>query len=119
MRTAIEQAGAERGVLALLRGAELRITAEAGTAGDQVLVNLRDAPLTDETLLESLLLYVQRSRESVLLDDAAALSAFAARSVLSQAGRPFRSVPAAAQSNQAHRPHLPRKYPRASSLFAV
>jgi hypothetical protein len=39
MRTAIEQAGAERGLLALARGAELRIAAEATTCGDTALVH--------------------------------------------------------------------------------
>ena len=43
MRTAIEQAGAERGLLILPRGAEQRIAAEATTAGDTVIVHLRDA----------------------------------------------------------------------------
>ena len=36
MRTAIEQAGAERGLLILSRGAEQRIEAEATTGGDTV-----------------------------------------------------------------------------------
>ena len=38
MRTAIEQAGAERGLLILPRGTEQRIEAEATTAGDTVIV---------------------------------------------------------------------------------
>ena len=44
MRTAIEQAGAERGLLILPRGVEQRIAAEATTAGDTVTVHLRDGP---------------------------------------------------------------------------
>jgi hypothetical protein len=44
MRTAIEQAGAERGLLILTRGAEQRIEAEATTSGDAVIVQLRDGP---------------------------------------------------------------------------
>ena len=43
MRTAIAQAGAERGLLILSRGAEPRIEAEATTGGDAVRVELRDA----------------------------------------------------------------------------
>ena len=78
MRTALEQSGAEKGVLALAEGAELKIAAEATTAGDQILVHLRDAPLTADTLPESLLVYAQRTRESVILDDAAAPWPFAA-----------------------------------------
>ena len=42
MRTAIEHAGAERGLLILPRGAEQRIEAEATTSGDTVVVHLRD-----------------------------------------------------------------------------
>ena len=72
MRTAIEQAGAERGLLILPRGDEQRIEAEATTAGDTVTVHLRDEAVTEAMLPESVLHYVMRTRESVILDDAAA-----------------------------------------------
>ena len=72
MRTAIEQAGAERGLLIIPRGAEPRIEAEATTGGDTVVVQLRDQPVTAAMLPESVLHYVLRARESVILDDAAA-----------------------------------------------
>jgi PAS domain S-box-containing protein len=78
MRTAIEQAGAERGLLILQRGAEPRVEAEATIGGDTVVVQLRDQPVTACVLPESVLHYVLRTRESVLLDDAAAQPAFAA-----------------------------------------
>ena len=78
MRTAIEQAGAERGLLILPRGVERRIGAEATTAGDTVTVHLRDAAVTEAILPESVLHYVVRTRESVILDDAAAQPVFAA-----------------------------------------
>jgi PAS domain S-box-containing protein len=78
MRTAIEQAGAERGLLILSRGAEPRIEAEATTGGDTAVVQLRDQPVTASVLPESVLHYVLRTRESVILDDAAALSPFVA-----------------------------------------
>ena len=77
MRTAIEQAGAERGFLILPRGVEQRIEAEATTAGDRVIVHLRDEAVAEATLPVSVLHYVLRTRESVILDDAAAQSAFA------------------------------------------
>jgi C4-dicarboxylate-specific signal transduction histidine kinase len=77
MRTAIEQAGAERGLLILLRGAEPRIEAEATTDGDTVLVQLRDQPVTAAVLPESVLHYVMRTRKNVILDDAAAQPPFA------------------------------------------
>src|SRR5439155_7350448 len=43
MRTAVEHAGAERGLLILPRGDELRIAAEATTSGDTVIVGPREA----------------------------------------------------------------------------
>ena len=78
MRTAIEQAGAERGLLILQRGAGPRIEAEATTAGDTVVVQLCDQAVTASMLPESVLYYVLRTRESIILDDAAAPSPFAA-----------------------------------------
>ncbi|MDT5096244.1 MAG: hypothetical protein QOH60_5607, partial [Mycobacterium sp.] len=76
MRTAIEQAGAERGLLILSRGAEPRIEAEATIGGDTVVVQQRDQPVTASVLPESVLHYVLRTRESVILDDAAAQPQF-------------------------------------------
>ena len=77
MRTAIEQAGAERGLLILPRGVEQRIAAEATTNGDTVIVHQRDEAVANMMLPESALHYVLRTRQSVILDDAAAQSAFA------------------------------------------
>ena len=77
MRTAIAQAGAERGLLILSRGAEPQIAAEATTGGDTVRVELRDAPVTASLLSETVLHYVLHTQESVILDDAATQSPFA------------------------------------------
>jgi len=77
MRTAIEQAGAARGVLILSRGLEHRIAAEATTVGDSILVELRDEPPAPAALPESVLHYVARTGESVILDDAAGKNPFA------------------------------------------
>ena len=77
MRTAIEEAGAERGLLIRPRGDEQRIEAEATASGDSVTVHLRDEHAGAAALPESLLHYVLRTGESVILDDAAAQSAFA------------------------------------------
>jgi PAS domain S-box-containing protein len=71
MRTAIENAGAERGLLILVRGDVHRIEAEATTKDDTVRVGLRQADVTDVDLPESVLHYVARTKESVLLNDAA------------------------------------------------
>ncbi len=77
MRIALEQAGAERGLLILSRRAEPRIAAEATTRGDTVVVQLRDEPVTAALLPESVLHYVMRTQESVILDDASAENPFA------------------------------------------
>jgi PAS domain S-box-containing protein len=75
MRTAIEQAGAERGLLVLTRGTELRIAAEATTSSG-VTVRLRDDLVSADALPESILLYVLRTRESVIIADAVAQNPF-------------------------------------------
>jgi PAS domain S-box-containing protein len=78
MRTAIEQAGAERGLLILVRGATPRIAAEATTGNDVVVVHLCDEAATQTVIPDSVLHYVLHSRESIILDDAAAQPAYAA-----------------------------------------
>jgi PAS domain S-box-containing protein len=76
MRAALEHAGAERGLLILPRGVEPRIEAEATTSGDTVVVRLLDASVTGAALPESIVHYVVRTRESVILDDALAQNPF-------------------------------------------
>jgi PAS domain S-box-containing protein len=76
LRTAIEHAGAERGLLIVPRGAELRIQAEANTSGSSVMVRLRETPVSAAELLESVVHYAARTQESVVLDDAAAGNPF-------------------------------------------
>ncbi|MGA2128077.1 MAG: AAA family ATPase, partial [Xanthobacteraceae bacterium] len=70
LRTALEHAGAERALLILLEGDAPRIEAEAVTGGDKVVVRLGDQPVTAAVLPESVLHYVLRTRESIILDDA-------------------------------------------------
>jgi PAS domain S-box-containing protein len=90
MRTAIAQAGAERGVLILRHGDGQRIAALASTEADVVSVRLRDAPLAFSELPASIIQFVVRTNEAVLLDDARAQSPFAADEYLRQ--RQARSV---------------------------
>jgi PAS domain S-box-containing protein len=78
MRTAIEHAGAERGMLILPRDVEQSIEAEATTTGDAITVRLREALIAEAELPESIIHYVLRTRESVILDDAASQNAFSA-----------------------------------------
>jgi PAS domain S-box-containing protein len=76
MRTAIEHAGAERGLLILPRDDELRIEAEATTSGDTVVVRLREASVAAAELPDSIVRYVARTQESVILNDASAQNPF-------------------------------------------
>ena len=84
MRTAIEHAGAERGLLILPRGVEQRIEAEAITSGDSIIVSLREASVADVSLPESIVHYVVRTQESVILDDASARNPFSTDSYIRQ-----------------------------------
>src|SRR4029077_17522745 len=70
LRIAVEYAGAERGLLILFQGDEPRIAAEAPTGRGQVEVTLRETSVSPAELPESMLHYVIRTRESVILDDA-------------------------------------------------
>jgi len=70
MHTALEHAGAERGLLILPRGEEMWIEAEATTAEDRVQVYRPRRRVAPSVLAESVLNYVVRTRDSVLLDDA-------------------------------------------------
>ncbi|MBV8407684.1 MAG: AAA family ATPase [Alphaproteobacteria bacterium] len=70
MRTAIEYAGAERGLLILPRNNEYWIEAEATTADNAVAVTLRHKKVTGEDLPEPIFHYVLRTKESVLVQDA-------------------------------------------------
>jgi PAS domain S-box-containing protein len=76
MRTAIEHAGAERGVLILPQDVEQRIEAEATTSGDAIIVRLRAAVVSEAAVPESIVHYVMRTQESVILDDASGQNAF-------------------------------------------
>ena len=76
MRIAVEHAGAERGVLIAVRNNEFQIEAEARTGDDTIEVGLRHATITLADLPESVLHYVIRTRESVVLHDASIANLF-------------------------------------------
>jgi signal transduction histidine kinase/GAF domain-containing protein len=77
MRTAIEYAGAERGMLILPRANGYRIEAEATTGADGLIVVLREAHITGADLPATVFRFVLRTRECLLLHDAVVDSAFA------------------------------------------
>jgi PAS domain S-box-containing protein len=69
MRIAVEHAGAERGLLILIRGDHPQIEAEATTDGSGE-VAVRQAGVAPSDLPQSMLHYVIRTRQRVVLDDA-------------------------------------------------
>jgi PAS domain S-box-containing protein len=99
MHTAMEQAGADRALLILPCGQEPRIGAEATTSDGTVAVRLVDDAVTERVLPESVLRYVLRTREIVILDDAAAQSPFGVDSYIRQ--RQARSILCLPLLNQA------------------
>ncbi len=78
MRAAIEHAGATRGLLILPQSDELQIKAEVTTSGNDATVHLRNASVTAAALPQSVVRYVLRAREYVILDDATAQNPFSA-----------------------------------------
>jgi len=78
MRAAIEHAGAVRGLLIVPRGDELHTHAVATTSGEDVSVQLPDGAQTGAALPESLVRYVMRTQEIVILDDASSRNPFSA-----------------------------------------
>ncbi len=73
---AIENAGASRGLLILPRDGELYVEAEALAVADAVEVRSTASSVTASDAPESILRYVARTRESVLLGDAAGRGPF-------------------------------------------
>jgi len=86
MRAAIEHAGAERGLLILPRGDQLLIGAEATIGGKDVTVHQANAPASAAVLPESVVRYVMRTQENVILEDASAPNPFSADPYIVQRG---------------------------------
>ena len=70
VRIAVENSGAERALLILLRGGEPRIEAEATAGPGGIEAVVRQVAVTPSDLCQSALHYVIRTQESVLLADA-------------------------------------------------
>jgi predicted ATPase/signal transduction histidine kinase/CheY-like chemotaxis protein len=84
MRTALEHAGAERGLLIVPHGGAQRLEAQAATGRDTITVRHRQVGVSAAELPESVLHYVVRTQESVILDDASAQNAFSADEYIRQ-----------------------------------
>jgi len=78
LRIAVEHAGAAKGMLILLRDDGPQIEAEARASLGGVELTLRTAPVTPLDLPESVLHYVIRARQSVILEDATVQNMFSA-----------------------------------------
>jgi PAS domain S-box-containing protein len=78
MTIALENAGADRGLLILPSGDEYLIQAEARATGDRIEVTMRREPMSRIACPESIVRYVIRTRESVILDDASRPNLFSA-----------------------------------------
>jgi PAS domain S-box-containing protein len=90
MTIALENAGADRGLLILPAEDDHLIQAEAQATGDQVDVVLCQKPVSATTCPESLVRYVIRTRENVILDDASRPNLFSDGN--HPRGRPAKSV---------------------------
>src|SRR5262245_37750611 len=76
MVTALQHAGAERGLLIVRRGDEARVEAEAATQLDAIVVRRLGAAAGRSELPDTVLNYVLRTQEVVLLDDAGVHNSF-------------------------------------------
>ena len=70
MTIAVQNAGADRGLLILPHENEYRIEAEARADGEQIVLHY-GAPAGPPAVPEAIIRYVMRTQESVILDDAA------------------------------------------------
>jgi signal transduction histidine kinase len=77
MRLAVENAGAERGLLILSHSDGLCIEAEATIGRDKIDVAVRQVEVTASDLPQSVLQYVLRARERLVFDDVSASAAHA------------------------------------------
>jgi len=78
MRTAIEHAGAERGLLICNRGTKLRIEAEATINSGAVVVRSGEHLTASEAFPDSVVQYVVRTHDIVILSDASTQNHFSA-----------------------------------------
>jgi len=67
---AVETAGADRGLLILVRSDEPHIVAEAITNNREIAISLRERIASASELPDSLLQYVMRTRQAIILDEA-------------------------------------------------
>jgi PAS domain S-box-containing protein len=84
LRAALEETGAQRGLLILSRSGEHRVAAEALNRARKIVVRFRDEVVNESLLPASMLHYVLGTRKSVVIDDAPARARFAADPYVNQ-----------------------------------
>jgi C4-dicarboxylate-specific signal transduction histidine kinase len=84
MRTALEHAGAERGLMLFCGALEHRIVAEATIRGDTFVVRRQDDIADQAMLPESVVQYVAHTHEYVILDDALAHNQFSSDAYIAE-----------------------------------
>jgi PAS domain S-box-containing protein len=84
MKIVVEHAGAERALFIVPEGDSHRIEAEAATNREEITVRFIGETATRSQLPESVLKYVARTQESVILDDALATNLFSADEYIAQ-----------------------------------
>jgi len=70
MRNAMEHAGAERGLLIFPQGDRLQMKAEAISVGDRLAVHTLEAAISPADVPESVVRYVMRTQEQLIIEDA-------------------------------------------------
>jgi PAS domain S-box-containing protein len=99
MRTVVEHAGAERALLIIPEGDAQRIEAEATTGREGIKVRFVGRILTPSDPPQSVLTYVVRTQETVILDDALTPNLFSSDSYIAQKGvRSILCLPLAKQA---------------------
>ncbi len=78
LRAALEETGAERGLVIISLGGELRVAAEVTRRHKSIVVAVRDQVVSESLLPASVLYHVLRTRQSVVIDKATAPSTPAA-----------------------------------------
>jgi PAS domain S-box-containing protein len=84
MVTAVQQAGVERGLLIVRRAEEARVEAEAAAQRGAIVARRLDTLPDPSSLPETILKYVLRTQEPVMLDDACAPNPFSADAYLAE-----------------------------------
>src|ERR1700722_20143897 len=72
LRAALEETGAQRGLLILSSSGENRVVAEAGRRQGRITVIVRDEGVAESLLPKTVLDSIRRNRRSVVIDDAVA-----------------------------------------------